>query len=103
MRITVFNDTSQDWSIHTGSTQGADGESSIPKGGIVTFEGPDKSELFVKVWNDVVMVRFKEREENALNHPFASAQSALFKATWRQLLKPVDRPYVDSKTGLSRL
>ena len=80
MKITVFNDTSEDWKIHIGSSQGVNGEHEIPKQSFVNFEGPDKSELFLKVWDNLVMVRFEE--PTPVDKLFDKAGSALFKARW---------------------
>lgn len=103
MRITVFNDTSEDWSLHIGSARGTNDESQIRAHQFVDFEGPNDSELFVKVWNGVVMVRFTKREVDLSKRPLAKEQSALFEANWKSSLKPMKRPYVDSETGLSRV
>lgn len=82
MRITVFNDTREDWSIHSNSVQGVNGEHQIPKGGLVAFEGPDRSEIFVKVWHNVVMVCFRKRD--SVSASFSRTRSALFEAAWRR-------------------
>ena len=112
MKIKVFNDTKEDWLIHYGSVFGSNGECRIPAHQFVEFEGPDNSELFLKVWeaiekpkhqSPVVMVRFTEREVNAIKHPFAGAQSALFGAKWKAPFAPRLPPNVDYETGLSRL
>ncbi len=58
MKVVVFNDTRVDWTLHSGSERGANGENRIPKHSGVTFVGPDGDEVFVKVWGKVVMVRF---------------------------------------------
>jgi hypothetical protein len=60
MKITLFNDTRVDWSLHIGSEYGVNGEQRIPKGGHVTFEAPDDHDVFVKVWGRMAMVRFAE-------------------------------------------
>lgn len=59
MRVVVFNDHRVDWKLHAGSEQGINGETHIPAHSGVTFEGPDGSEVFVKVWARMVMVRFE--------------------------------------------
>lgn len=90
MKITVFNDTEGDWLIHSGSVLGSKGECRIPSCHSVEFEGPDRSDPFIKVWNAtrhhsaVVMVRFRSRVADG-GLQFAS------------------RPYVDPKTGLSNV
>ncbi len=84
MRIKVFNDTEMDWHIHSNSALAVGGSSRILRHTSATFEGPDRSDPFIKVWNGVVMVRFAKRTEVDYNHPFASAQSALFEAAWKR-------------------
>lgn len=58
MRAVVFNDTRVDWTLHAASDRGVNGETRIPRGFTVTFEGPDGSEVFVKVWGKMAMVKF---------------------------------------------
>ena len=93
MKIKVFNDTKEDWLLHSGSALGINGECRIPAHQFVEFEGPDNSELFLKVWeaiekpkhqSPVVMVRFDKRATPPGIHP-------------------VMPPFVDPETGLSRL
>ncbi len=84
MRITVFNDTEMDWNIHSGSAPPVSGGSRILRHTSIEFEGPDRSDPFIKVWNGVVMVCFVAR---------AAAKG----------IHPIEPPYVDPKTRLSRL
>lgn len=58
MKAVIFNDTRVDWTLHAASDQGVNGETRIPRRSAVTFEGPDGSEVFVKVWGRMAMVRF---------------------------------------------
>lgn len=58
MRVIIFNDTRLDWTLHSASDRGINGENHIPKNSAITFEGPEGSEVFVKVWGKAVMVRF---------------------------------------------
>jgi hypothetical protein len=58
MQITVFNDTCVDWGLHAGSERGINGERDISKHGAVVFEVPDGSDVFVKVWGRMAMVRY---------------------------------------------
>lgn len=83
MKIKVFNDTSEDWQIHIGSSQGVNGEHEIPKQSFVNFEGPDKSEIFFKVWDNLVMVWF-QTEHTPVDQLFDKSNSALFKARWEK-------------------
>ncbi len=82
MKITVFNDTEMDWNIHSGSALAVGGSSRILRHTSVEFEGPDRSDPFIKVWNGVVMVRFTKQAP--VGRPLDRAQSALFEASWRQ-------------------
>jgi hypothetical protein len=63
MKITLFNDTHEDWSLHIGSERGVNGESRIPQRNAVTFEGPDGCDVFVKVWGSCALVRPMPPEE----------------------------------------
>lgn len=87
MKITVFNDTEMDWNLHSGSVKPVGGTNRILRHTSAEFEGPDRSDPFIKVWNGVVMVRFGEQAP----------------VGWAPGIHPVTPPYVDPKTGLSRL
>lgn len=92
MKITVFNDTEMDWSIHHGSVTPVGGSSRILRHTDAEFEGPDRSDPFIKVWNGVVMVRFMKQtpmgRPSPMEQPFAAARSALFEAKWKSPLTP---------------
>lgn len=57
-KVTVFNDTQVDWPLHIGSMRGSKGEDCIPQRSAVDFEAPDGSDMFVKVWDSMAMVRY---------------------------------------------
>ena len=58
MKVTLFNDTRQDWKLHIGSLRGVNGENRIPAQHSIDFDLPEGSHAFVKVWDTgVVMVR----------------------------------------------
>ena len=63
MRVVVFNDHRVDWKLHAGSEQGINGETHIPAHSAVTFEGPDGSEVFVKVWARMVLAMPPRRRQ----------------------------------------
>ncbi len=81
MKITVFNDTDADWCAHSGSVKPVGGSSRILRHTSVEFEGPDRSDPFIKVWNGVVMVRFEKQAP--VGRPFDRARMALFEAQCR--------------------
>ncbi len=66
MRITVFNDTKMDWSFHVASVKPVGSSNRILRHTSADFEGPDRSDPFVKIWNGVVMVRFGERDRSLI-------------------------------------
>ncbi len=62
MKITLFNDTSEDWVLHVGSEEGINGEDCINVQEAVVFELPEGHDVFVKLWDNSVMVRDGGRE-----------------------------------------
>lgn len=59
MKFTVYNDTCEDWVMHASSEKGVNGEQRIPRQSAVSFEvsEPHTREVFIKVWDNTVMVR----------------------------------------------
>ena len=84
VRVTVFNDTEENWLIHDGSAQAVSGSRRILQHSSADFDGPDRSDPFIKIWNGVVMVYFGGRPAVEGIH----------------FVKP---PYVDPETGFPRV
>lgn len=84
MRITVFNDTEENWLIHDGSVQAVNGSRRILQHSSADFAVPDRSDPFIKIWNGVVLVSFEEH---------TAAEGIHY-------IKP---PYDDPKIGTSRV
>ena len=57
MKITLFNDTSEDWPLHPGSEEGINGEDCIDAQTAVVFDVPSDHDVFIKVWDSCAMVR----------------------------------------------
>jgi len=71
MKITVYNDTGQDWVMHATSEKGANGETRIPHQSMVNFEvsEPHTREVFIKVWDNTLLVRVTPDLRSRLGQP----------------------------------
>lgn len=64
MKFTLFNDTAKDWTLHIGSVQAAGGATRIPRRTSVEFEVEGNHAVFIKVWDEAVMVRATQTNGN---------------------------------------
>ncbi len=65
MKITLFNDTSVDWPLHSASVWGVNREDCIDAQEAVVFEVPEGYDVFLKVWDGCVMVQTYKPLTNA--------------------------------------
>ncbi len=56
MQITLFNDTQEDWVLHSGSIWGTNGENRIPVREKAVFEVPENHDVLLKVWGGGVVL-----------------------------------------------